>query len=308
MSIPLCFNFNWEAYPESAYPSIAREYLDHGIDTFVFVEPWITKGLEQPEFIDFLRGFAQKMGIRFVSMHAAAGPKYDLNIPETDRRPGMIQDHLRSMAIAAEFGSKTYTVHVGAYHHCVKHIPVKDLRPNAIETLEKLVPEAERLGIVIAVENSFEPPNTPQEVIGLVNHFGGNPAIGVCYDTGHAHLMSPYPWKKRECYEPYMFKQWWQNGIIEEAHALDIVCQQVVTTHIHDNSGYGDLHSMPFDGTLDWDELMPKLFRNCPRMLEYQTEINFQDGKGWAGESLAPVGGYSIKRQVEVFRKLGFSF
>ena len=41
-------------------------------------------------------------------------------------------------------------------------------------------------------------------------------------------------------------------------------------------------------------------------MMEYQTEIEFSDGVNWAGQLLAPVGGYSIKRQVETFRKLGF--
>jgi sugar phosphate isomerase/epimerase len=301
----LSYNFPWTAYPQNLYPRIAREYLDYGIDRFVFVESWIAEGLKHPELIDFLRDFKKKMGIHIVSIHAPAGREFDLNIPEKERRPAMIKDHIKAMEIAAEFDSKTYTIHVGAWHHCIKHVDMNLLRPLAIETLEQLVPAAEKIGIVVAVENSFEPPNSMKEVVGLVEPFASSPAIGICYDTGHAHFMAPYPWKKMEDYPKSQHDMWWEHGIIEEANALELAQKYVVTTHIHDNTGYADLHSMPFDGTLDWYTLMPKL-RACPRMMEYQTEIEFSDGVNWAGQLLAPVGGYSIKRQVETFRKLGF--
>jgi len=306
MTAPLCYNYPWHALPDSLYPRVAREYLDYGVDTFVFSDPLIKACIADPERLSFLRCFTRRMGVKFVATHSPFGSTYDLNIPEAERRPVMLKDHVRAMAISAEFGAKTYTMHVGAYHHCTKHIPVQDLRPNAIASLEHLLPYAEKLGIVIAVENSFEPTNSAKEVYDLVKQFDSSPAIGVCYDTGHAHFMAPYPWKKREKYASYQNNSWWENGIIEEANALETLQDYVVTTHIHDNTGYSDLHSMPFDGTIDWDELMPKLF-NCPRILEHQTEINFSDGSGWAGQALAPTGGYSIKSQVETFRKLGFN-
>ena len=60
---------------------------------------------------------------------------------------------------------------------------------------------------------------------------------------------------------------------------------------------------MPYDGNIDWSKLMPEL-KSCPRMLEYQTEICYDWGENWAGKLPAPKGGYSIRRQVEVFTKL----
>ena len=216
----------------------------------------------------------------------------------------MIQTHIRCMEIAKEFGSLTYTIHVGAAHYCHDHYPLAPLRKNANETLEELLPHAERIGIIIAVENSFEPPNTPQEVLDIITPLLSSKNIGVCYDTGHANIMEPAPWKKMKLYEPYMETCWWE-GLVQEPNALGILQPHVVTTHIHDNSGYGDLHAMPFDGTINWDVLMPRL-NACPRMLELQTEICFNDGENWAGHLLAPVGGYSITRQVQIFRKLGF--
>ena len=74
---------------------------------------------------------------------------------------------------------------------------------------------------------------------------------------------------------------------------------------MHDNDGYGDSHSMPLDGDIDWRKLVPEL-KSCPRMLEYQTEVNFNCGTNWSGKLLSPPGGSSIKRLVETFRKIGF--
>ena len=62
---------------------------------------------------------------------------------------------------------------------------------------------------------------------------------------------------------------------------------------------------MPFDGTICWEKLMKDLF-SCPNMIDFQTEVCFQSGKNWAGELLAPEGGYSIRKITDTFRKLGF--
>ena len=80
------------------------------------------------------------------------------------------------------------------------------------------------------------------------------------------------------------------------------------TAHLQlgDNTGYGDLHGMPLDGTTDWPTLIPQL-KKCPRMESYQTEVEMEYGTNWAGKLLAPVGGYSIKRLAETFQRLGFA-
>ncbi len=302
---PLCFNYPWERLQDSLYPSVIREYLDWGIDTFVITEALIGACLENPARIGFLKGLKKEFHIHFAGTHAPSGRCHDLNVPDMECRPKLFREHVRAMEISADFGSRTYTMHVGAYHYCLLHVPMETLRPLSAEMLEKLVPEAERIGIAIAVENSFEMPNSAKEVLALVEPFSGSPAVGVCYDTGHANIMEAAPGKDPAKYEDYMRRDWWEAGVVPEQNAIDLLQPHVVTTHIHDNNGYGDQHGMPFDGSIDFNALMPKLF-GCPRMLEYQTEICFQHGSNWAGRLLAPSGGYSIKRQVEAFRRLGF--
>ena len=299
------YNFPWHSLKDEQYRCVIREYLDNGVNTFVFTDPMITSAIEKPERIDFFRKLVREMGVRFVSMHAPCGGEtYDLNIPVAERRPGILKAHIRGLEIAAEFGCKTYTVHPGA-HYRNKRYPMDKLHENTLEMLEKLMPHAEKNGVVIAVENSFEPPNNPNEVVSLIRPFASSPFIGACYDTGHANVMAATPGKEMDKYAQYVKNAWWEKGIIQEKDALGIMRDYVVTTHIHDNDGYGDLHGMPFDGTIDWASLMPRL-ESCPRMMEMQTELHFEDGEFWAGKALAPIGGYSIRRQVEVFSKLGF--
>ena len=303
----LSFNYIWtelQASP-SAFRAAVREFLDNGVRRFVISDTQIRQMIGDPEKVDFLHRICKEMDVEFCSVHGLCGNDFDLNIATPERRPAMYQDHIRAMEIASEFGCKTYTVHVGAAFYCHKRIPLSTLRPLALETLENLVPAAEKLGMIVAVENAFEMPNSAREVIGLVRHFGGNPAIGVCYDTGHAHCMASAPGKDKSKYQPYFPRCWWENGVIWEDNALELLQDQVVTCHIHDNDGYGDLHAMPFDGTIDWRELMPKLF-SCPRMIDFQTEVHIGDGKNWAGELLAPPGGYSVRRMADTFRYLGF--
>ena len=303
----LSFNYPWSTLSDDpqAFRAAVREFLDNGVRRFV-IDPCFTEQLiRSREKVDFLRKVCKEMEVEFCSVHGMFGDDYDLDIPVPERRPAMFQDHIRAMEVAADFGCKTYTIHVGAAFYCYKHIPLSTLRPLALESLEKLLPAAEKLGMVIAVENAFEMPNSAKEVIGLVSHFGGNPAIGVCYDTGHAHCMASAPGKDKSKYEPYFPECWWENGVIWEDNALEILKDQVVTCHIHDNNGYGDLHGMPFDGNIDWRDLMPRL-TSCPRMIDFQTEIYFKDGENWAGKLLAPPGGYSIRRLTDTFRYLGF--
>ncbi len=300
-----CYNWSVLAEDPEAFRSRVREFIDNGARRFVIPDGLLLKMVRDPEKKKFLHQVCDELDVEFSSVHGMDGNDFDLNIPTPERRSDMFAEHIKGMEIAAEFGCKTYTVHVGAAFYCYKHIPLTTLRPLALETLEKLLPAAEKLGIIVAVENSFEMPNSAKEVMGLVNHFAGHPAIGACYDTGHANCMASAPGKDKSKYEPYFNTCWWEDGVIWEDNALELMQPQVVTCHIHDNNGYGDLHSMPFDGTIDWRELMPKLFA-CPRMIDYQTEVCMKDGENWAGKLLAPPGGYSIRRLTDTFRYLGF--
>ena len=306
MSEGLIYSFPWKDFPRELYPRVIREFLDWGVNRLVFTDFLAKQCLLEPEWVGFLHGLEKTYGVHFLSMHGVCGRGYDMDTLNSFRdRREMIADHIRCMEIAREFGAETYTIHVGASHYVRREAKLPELMKLAAETMEELVPAAGKIGIVLAVENAFEPPNAAREVLALVKPYIGDPAVGVCFDTGHANCMLMKPGKALAKYRDYMHNSWYETGIIAENDGLDILLPHIVTTHMHDNDGYGDLHAMPGDGDVDWDAVLKKL-RTCPRMLEWQTEVNYHDGTNWAGELLAPPGGYSIKRIVETFRKLGF--
>lgn len=307
MHEPLHHYYPWDKFEDKKqFRSCVREFLDNGAFRFVLTAEMLVKMLVEKDYAPFLHDVCRDMDVEFTAVHGLAGSKYDLDLVEKDRRPGMFEDHIRALRFAAEFGCRNYVVHVGAYAFCTQHHTLPELRPLAAETLEKLLPEAEKLGMIVAVENSFEPPNSAAEVLALVRRFEGHPAIGVCYDTGHAHCMEPEPGKDKKLYEPYFATSWWwEQGIVWEDHALETLKDCMVTCHIHDNTGYGDYHGMPFDGTINWRDLMARL-RDCPKLKEFQSEVCMYDGENWAGKLLAPPGGYSIRCLTETFRRLGF--
>ena len=306
MASELIYNCPWKDYPRELYPRLIREYLDWGVDKLVFGDSLALECLSDPSLTEFLRGLEKEFKVHFLSMHGVCGRGYDMDTLDSLRnRKEMIADHIKCMEIARDFGSLTYTIHVGASHYVRREAKLPELRKLAAETMEQLVPAAERIGIVLAVENAFEPPNSAREVLGLVTPYIGNKYVGVCFDTGHANCMIMKPGKDVAKYRDYMYRSWFETGIVPENDALEILKPHIVTTHMHDNDGYGDLHAMPGDGDTDWAALVPEL-NSCPRLLEPQTEVNFRDGTNWAGKLLAPPGGYSVKRLVESFRRIGF--
>lgn len=306
MSVKISHCFYWYLLHKDLFGHVLREFADNGANSLVFCGKLAKRILfEDPSLEDLLWKLCKDMHMEFVSMHGLCGKFHDLNIPDEEERRKMISDHIRAMEMAAKFGSRTYTLHVGAMYHCVNHMDLPTLRNFAHRTLEALLPEAERVGIVLAVENSFEPPNAAREVVELVKPFLSSKYIGYCYDSGHANCMRSAPGKSLDGYIDYFRSAWWEKGIIQEDHALDLFRERVVTCHLHDNNGYADLHALPGDGTVEWDELIKDL-KNCPNMLEFQSEVNCRGGTDYAGKSPAPEGGYSIRRLTETFRDLGF--
>ena len=307
----LYYNFDWTSMPDSMIPRIIREFLDNGADHFVFTADLLQRVLDNPDYITFLKKLEDEFDVKFGAMHALYGSTMALNLPDEAMRPEMLQKHIRSLQVASEFEVKTVTVHSDAWHYVHKHCPLEITRSYFLEALEVLLPYAEKYGIIIAVENCFEKPNSAKEIIRLIRNFADNPFLGLCYDTGHANIMEFAQWKDLTMYhKKYTPKFWsladeWWEGIEFENDALAKMKENIVTCHIHDNNGYNDLHGMPFDGTIDWPKLISEL-KSCPRMIEYQTELCFEYGLNWAGPLLAPEGGYSIKKFVEVFHKLGF--
>ena len=98
-----------------------------------------------------------------------------------------------------------------------------------------------------------------------------SPAVGCCFDSGHANVMAPG--KQQAQYGAHMHRVW-QGDVIFYPQAFEKMAPAMVTCHLHDNDGFSDQHMIPGSGTTDWQELTEKLLTRTPRLLSIQSEVN----------------------------------
>ena len=269
--IPLSHFFPWKKINDDFVTNILCEFADNGAESVVLTDDWGKRLVKEPGFYTTLLGWLRESGMKIFECHGLWSIAYDLNITDRPRRRAMIEEHKLCMEYAADLGCRTYVMHIGAFDCYYKDTTLEEMRRLAVESLEKLIPAAEKLGIIIAIENSFEPSNTPDEVLYFLNYFN-TPVLGCCFDTGHANIMTKTPGKDPAKYASYM-NVCWKNGVVEEADAFGKLAPHIVTCHLHDNDGYGDAHNLPGTGTIDWKTLIPAL-KNCPRIVSMQNETS----------------------------------
>lgn len=103
---------------------------------------------------------------------------------------------------------------------------------------EKIVREAEKLGVVIALENTV----CLEYLEALFRHFKGNKNVDFCFDTGHQHAYTP----DEDVLEKF--------GKPRCLHLCDNFGKILQSSHYYD-----DAHMLPFDGTYNWNGFADKL-------------------------------------------------
>jgi sugar phosphate isomerase/epimerase len=109
---------------------------------------------------------------------------------------------------------------------------------------------AKPLGVRILLENIPNELSSPDKLVEMIKgaHFDD---VGVCFDIGHAHLMSSV------------------------SEAFEILRPHIQSTHLHDNNKDRDSHLWPGAGNINWTEVM-ELLRSAPHtppiLLEIETD------------------------------------
>ncbi|NLC59545.1 MAG: sugar phosphate isomerase/epimerase [Armatimonadetes bacterium] len=193
------------------------------------------------EVQDLLR----QTGVRVSSLHSEFGAQADLSSLDPGVRAATLETHRAGLALAGELGARFFVVHPG-------HGPCGDRQEerlaHTLESLRVLEPVARAAGVVLALENlpPAYPGSRPEELLQIIDAVA-SPYLGICFDTGHAHLSG------------------------EGARLARALLPRAVTMHLHDNDGSGDQHRFPGTGTLDWAEF-GRIYRavgcTAPGMLE----------------------------------------
>jgi sugar phosphate isomerase/epimerase len=122
----------------------------------------------------------------------------------------------------------------------------------ALSSIEHLRAFARPLGVTLLVENTPNDLATPERLKELLQalHY---PDLGICFDTGHAHIMSTVH------------------------QALGVLADRVCSTHVHDNQGDRDSHLWPGQGTIDWTQTMQSLAA-APQAPAVLLEVEGEEG------------------------------
>lgn len=196
--------------------------------------------------------------VQFHSMHSPMYMSNDsfrsgeqaLNIVDSDKRRRIeaMDEIKRALEVAETVPFRFLVQHVGRANE------VYDLRKfeAALSSIEHLRAFARPLGVNLLVENIPNELSSPEKLMELIKalHY---PDLGVCFDTGHAHIMSTVH------------------------QAFGVLQDRIRSTHVHDNQGDRDAHLWPGEGGIDWNQTMQSL-RSAPQTPALLLEIEGAEG------------------------------
>ncbi len=126
-----------------------------------------------------------------------------------------------------------------------------------VERYRKMVEHAAKLGVKIAFENA----EGEEQLHSVMRAFKDYENVGYCWDSGHEAAYAP------------------------DIDYLSLYGDKLLITHLNDNlgcrnedgkiSGLDDLHLLPFDGVINWQEKVETL-KNCrlPEFLTFELKMN----------------------------------
>jgi sugar phosphate isomerase/epimerase len=163
--------------------------------------------------------------------------------PERIRRQDAVDEMKRALEVAEAIPFRFFALDLATGHQSAD--PRK--LDAAFNSLEILTIFAKHRGVTIALQNTPNEIGSPGSLVQFVKdtHLHN---LRFCFDIGHAHI---------------------EAGVVPGYH---LMCDQIVTAHIHDNHGEKDEHLLPWEGTIDWDAAFAE-FAAAPEPLPLVLEL-----------------------------------
>ena len=162
--------------------------------------------------------YARKAGLHIENIHT---PVHEQNCLSLDNLDGdsVFQSYLQCVKDCFEYNIPTMVIHLPN-----DESPINNL---GIKRLEKIISEAEKLDVKIAFENLCNIQNL-ELVLGVFH----SKNAGFCYDSCHHMNYAP----KDDLLKRYG--------------------KRLMALHLQDNGGKHNQHQLPFDGNINWVNIM----------------------------------------------------
>ena len=193
-----------------------------------------------------LKKYAEDKGIVFSQAHAPFASVF----PEEEKTKQRFCEIVNGMKHSAWVGAEMIVVHPSTQLDVKDSANHEALFESDMNLYTKLIPYAEEFGIKIAIENINGAITRNAE--GLIKVFDAlnNDAFVVCFDVGHGNIIGENP-----------------------AEMIRKLGNRIKCTHVHDNDGTGDRHTLPFYGNVDWDDVMKEFAE-----INYTGDLSYESG------------------------------
>ena len=192
-----------------------------------------------------LGAYARECGITVCQAHAPFPSSY----PDAEKTEQRFEQIVQGMKNASYLGAPMIVVHACTHMDYAEH--ADELFEFNLDFYRRLIPYAREFGIKIAIENigRVSVTSTPERLSKLYDTLN-DPVFTICFDVGHCLLQG-----------------------VDPAEAIRVLGDRLVTgcTHVHDNDGNGDNHTLPYYGAVKWEEVMVALAD-----IGYKGELNYE--------------------------------
>jgi sugar phosphate isomerase/epimerase len=267
-NIPLTHLFYEVNIPEYLRKSWLYQYAQAGLKNIVLSDSHIANIAASPVMMETYAAEASQAGLNFVDAHAPFGPYLDLGNPKKEYHNYVVSRHKLHIDIAAQFGIKTITIHLGGMKF--DKFLFEEYKSSAQRALEEILPHAEKRNVIVCIENVWYPVSSLDMLLYLKDKFPTD-YLGFCFDAGHANIMATKnantlePSRAIDAYNQINQPVPWDDEI------LDKMLFNIVNCHLHDNCGLQDQHQLPGHGNIDWKNVLTKLSK-APRLQVIQNE------------------------------------
>jgi sugar phosphate isomerase/epimerase len=193
--------------------------------------------------IDRLAGWLDASRLTLHAVHAPIADAFrqdrwegnvSIATSETLARTRALREAEAALALARRIPYGMLVVHLGV-PLSQGPAPTDNQADAARRSIERLAELSEAAGVKLALEVIPNAISSPGVLAQLLDEDLDLPQVGVCLDTGHAHILG------------------------DPVEAVEALSGQIITTHVNDNHGTEDEHLCPYEGTIDWDAVLMSL-------------------------------------------------
>ncbi len=186
----------------------------------VFIQ-WYNKDwlISQEKQLEYIR----KCGLNVIFAHL--GYKYINNLwLDNDVGSSLVESYKNDIKICKENNIPMVIMHLTSKNEAPQYNEI------GLNRLKEILAYAKKLEVKVAFENT--------KIQGYLEYVIDNIVIdnvGICFDSGHYHVH------------------------FNDKFNFEKFKDKIFAVHLHDNDQSDDLHLIPFDGTLDWVQVISNL-------------------------------------------------